>query len=71
MFRVSRDPRASATMDSDIRSYTIRDPRSISNNLVSAPQVPTQVVQSTRPQVVQQQPKPGSSSDNEKVILFS
>lgn len=68
ILRISRDPRGSVAMDSDIRSYTIRDPRSITNNSVPPPQIPPQVVQSARPQVVQQ-PKPGSSSDNEKVIF--
>lgn len=60
-------------MDSDIRTYTVRDPRANSNNNtattvpVSVPQIPTQVVQPARPQV-QPPPKSASSTDNEKVI---
>lgn len=63
-------------MDSDIRSYTIRDPRANNSNTptippVAVPQLPPQAVQTApRPQAVQQPPKPGSSTDNEKVIFF-
>jgi len=67
---VSRDPRAPVSMDSDIRTYT-RDPRANSSN-ATATQMPSQAVQQpARPQVVQQPPKPGSSTDTEKVILIS
>jgi len=66
---VSRDPRAPVSMDSDIRTYT-RDPRANScNAAATATQMPSQAVQQpARPQVVQQPPKPGSSTDTEKVI---
>jgi len=59
-------------MDSDIRTYTIRDPRANSSNAAATPpQMPPQVVQQpARPQVVQQLPKPGSSTDTEKVIIL-
>lgn len=67
-FRVLRDPRATA-MDSDNRPYTIRDPRANSNvvPLTQTSQMPPQMIQPTRPQVVQLPPKPGSSTDTEKV----
>lgn len=80
---MSRDPRAPVAMDSDIRTFTIRDPRANSNNAVSvatvapvtttAPlQVPSQAVQQpVRPQPVQQPAKPGTSSDTEKVLFLS
>ncbi|XP_026812492.1 cleavage stimulation factor subunit 2 tau variant [Rhopalosiphum maidis] len=69
---VSRDPRAPVSMDSDIRTYTIRDPRANSSNAAATPpQMPPQVVQQpARPQVVQQLPKPGSSTDTEKAALI-
>jgi len=59
-------------MDSDIRTYTIRDPRANSSNAAATPpQIPSQTVQQpARPQNVQQLPKPGSSTDTEKVILI-
>lgn len=66
---MSRDPRASASMDSDIRTFTIRDPRANSGNSAATTQVP-QAVQPVRPVAGQQQSKPGSSTDTEKVILF-
>jgi len=71
--RVSRDPRAPTSMDSDIRAYTVRDPRANSNNITattvpaSVPQIPTQVVQPAWPQV-QLPPNSASSTDNENVI---
>lgn len=73
---MSRDPRAPTSMDSDIRTYTIRDPRAniniASTPSTTVPQMPPQSVQPARPQVNQQPPKSGTSSDNEKVnILFS
>jgi len=70
---VSSVPRAPVSMDSDIRTYTIRDPRANSSNVTAiAPQMPSQVVQQpARPQVVQQPPKPGSSTDTEKVIQIA
>lgn len=74
---MSRDPRAPTSMDSDIRAYTIRDPRANINVAQTAsttiPQMTTtsQSVQPTRPQVTQQPPKSGTSSDNEKVIFIS
>lgn len=71
-------------MDSDIRTYTIRDPRANSNYPATAAaaaaaaaaatpqQMPPQVVQQPpRPQVALQPAKPGSSTDTEKVIIFS
>jgi len=69
---VSRDPRAPVSIDSDIRTYTIRDPRANSSNVAATPpQIPTQTVQQpARPQIVQQLPKPGSSTDTEKVIII-
>lgn len=69
IYRVSRDPRAPVSMDSDIRTYT-RDPRANSSNTAAtATQIlPQAVQQPARPQVVQQPPKPGSSTDTEKVI---
>lgn len=71
LYRISRDPRAPTSVDSDIRTYTIRDPRTNSSNntasTIPTPQVPIQVVQPTRPQV-QLPPKSASSTDNEKVI---
>jgi len=72
VFRVSRDPRAPVSMDSDIRTYS-RDPRANSSNAAAtATQMPSQAVQQpARPQVAQQPAKPGSSTDNEKVILIS
>lgn len=65
-------------MDSDIRTYTIRDPRANSNYPAVAAaaaaatpqQIPPQVVQQPpRPQVTPQPAKPGSSTDTEKVII--
>jgi len=69
---VSRDPRAPVSIDSDIRPYT-RDPRANStNSAATTTQMPSQAVQQpARPQVVQQPPKPVSSTDTEKVILIS
>ncbi|VVC32618.1 Hypothetical protein CINCED_3A024567 [Cinara cedri] len=67
---LSRDPRASATMDSDIRTFTIRDPRANSNNTAQVTTQVPQAVQPTRPPAGQQQPKPGSSTDNEKAALI-
>lgn len=70
-------------MDSDIRTYTIRDPRSNSNYpgtmaaaaaaAATPQQMPPQVVVQPppRPQVAPQPAKPGSSTDTEKVILLS
>lgn len=60
-------------MDSDIRTYTMRDPRANNNNATApAPtatqQLPPQMVQPTRPQATQPQSKPVSSTDTEKVI---
>jgi len=72
---MSRDPRAPTSMDSDIRAYTIRDPRANINLTQTAsttiPQMTPQSVQPTRPQVTQQPQKSGTSSDNEKVIFIS
>ncbi|XP_050529757.1 cleavage stimulation factor subunit 2 [Daktulosphaira vitifoliae] len=69
---ISRDPRA-ANMDSDIRQFTIRDPRS-NNNIappaVIMPQIPSQQLPSSRPQPTQQQSKPASSTDTEKAALI-
>lgn len=68
---MSRDPRASVSIDSDIRTYTIRDPRANSSNVAATPpQIPSQTVQQPRPQIAQQLPKPGSSTDTEKVIII-
>lgn len=69
---VSRDPRTSVSMDSDIRTFTIRDPRTNSSNAAAtAAQIPPQAAQqAARPQVVQQPPKPGSSTDTEKAALI-
>jgi len=69
---VSRDPRAPVSIDSDIRTYTIRDPRANSSNTAATPpQIPSQTVQPpARPQIAQQLPKPGSSTDTEKVIII-
>lgn len=66
---MSRDPRAPVSMDSDIRTYT-RDPRANNSNAASTgTQMPSQAVQQpARPQVMQQPPKPGASTDTEKVI---
>lgn len=62
-------------MDSDIRTYTIRDPRSNINMVTTAPttmpQIPPQSVQPARPAASQQPPKSGTSSDNEKVSSIS
>ncbi|CAH1709852.1 unnamed protein product [Aphis gossypii] len=68
---VSRDPRAPVSIDSDIRTYTIRDPRANSSNVAATPpQIPSQTVQQPRPQIAQQLPKPGSSTDTEKAALI-
>lgn len=71
-YRSLRDPRASA-MDSDSRTYTIRDPRANSNLVppTQSSQMPPQGMQTTRPPAVQQPPKPGSSTDTEKVTVYS
>lgn len=64
-------------MDSDIRTFTFRDPRANSNNvgtMASAPaavsQNSTPAAQPARPPVAQTPSKPGSSSDTEKVIFI-
>lgn len=62
-------------MDSDIRTYTMRDPRgNNSNAAVPVPtatqQLPPQSVQPARPQAQPQSKPPVSSTDTEKVICI-
>lgn len=56
---MSRDPRASATMDTDIRTFTIRDPRANSNNAAAtaASMAATTTATAPPPQLTQMPPQ--------------